>query len=176
MTLPRAASLVLAALAAAFCAAAYGLRFALPPERAVTNARLAALRVEGAQLAAFSDDAAQAGEGKLGELRRKFWTPEAFAVWRRNNVPEGWIVQSLGPADLAHVHALRYAFERPNAADKDWSEIAAVLGGLEKAPCVSVQSAALAVQPGYAESRHFSQCLLIAVFYFAGDATANPAG
>jgi hypothetical protein len=154
---------------AILCAAVYGARTMFPPIRFIGNSQLAALRQEQAQLPGYSEGATRAADAQLAEIRRELWTPDTFTLWRKANVPEGWAVQDLGPTDLKHVHSRRYAFQRPNATDKDWSDIVALLGSLEGAHCVSVQSAALSVRPGYAGSRQFSQCLIIAVFYYTGD-------
>jgi hypothetical protein len=135
------------------------------------------LRAEQTQFSGYSEGAVHAVDGRLAELRHSFWTAESFEKWRKDHVPEGWLVQDLGAADLKHVHARRYAFQRPNATDRDWPGIAGFLEILEAAPCVSVQSAALAVRPSYAGSRQFTQCLFIAVFFFSGDdgPTLSPA-
>ena len=165
---PKPVSVVAAVVAALFCMGVYVARTAFPPFRMLNNPRLAELRTEQAQLAPFSDAAAQATSAKLSELRGRLWTEASCNRWVAERAPKAWIVQELGAANLKHLHGHRYAFQRPNSTDKDWPEIAAFLGNLEQAPAVSVQSVALAVQPGYAGSRHFSQCLFIAVFYFAG--------
>jgi hypothetical protein len=169
VNIPKKASLVAVVFSAVFCAAALGVRSAFPPLRAVSNPELASLREEQARLGVYSDTAVRAADARLAGLRRVLWNDASFAAWRKANVPADWSVQDLGAADLQHLHGRRYAFQRPEATDRDWPEIAALLGGLERAPAVSVTSAALAVQPGYAGSRHFSQCLFIAVFYFTGD-------
>ena len=165
---PKPISVVAAALAAFFCAGVFIARTAFPPLRMLNNPRIAELRNEQAHLAPFNDAAAHAAAAKLGELRGRFWTEASFNRWIGDTASKAWIVQSLGAVDLKHLHGRRYAFQRPNSSDKDWPEIAAFLGNLEQASGVSVQSVALAVQPGYAGSRHFSQCLFIADFYFAG--------
>jgi hypothetical protein len=165
---PKPVSVAATVLAALFFSGVYVARTAFPPFRMLNNPRLSELRNEQAQLAPFSDASAQAIAAKLGDLRGRLWTEASFNRWVTDRAPKAWIVQALGAADLKHLHGRRYAFQRPNSTDKDWPEIAAFLGNLEKAPGVSVQSVALAVQPGYAGSRQFSQCLLIAVFYFAG--------
>ena len=169
MTPPKKSSVAAVVATVILCGAVYGARIVIPPVRLTGNSRLAALRQEQAQLSAYSEGALRTADAQLGEIRRELWTPETFALWRKGNVPEGWAVQDLGPTDLKHVHGRRYAFQRPNATDKDWSDIVALLGSLEGARCVSVQSAALSVHPGYAGSRQFSQCLMMAVFYFTGD-------
>ena len=169
MNAPKPSSLVLVVATATLCGAAFAVRTIFPPQSTTSNPRLVALRAEQAQLAAYSDAAAHAVDAKLGELRQKLWTPETFAEWRKKNVPPAWAMQDLGGAELTHVRGRRYALQRPNATDKEWPEIAGVLASLENAPGVSVQSAALSVQPGYTGSRQFTQCLFIAVFYFTGD-------
>jgi hypothetical protein len=169
VNIPKKASLVAVVFSAVFCTAALAVRYAFPPLRAVSNPELASLREQQARLGVYSDTAVRAADARLAGLRRVLWNDASFAAWRKANVPADWSVQDLGAADLQHLHGRRYAFQRPEATDRDWPEIAALLGGLEHAPAVSVTSAALAVQPGYAGSRHFSQCLFIAVFYFTGD-------
>jgi hypothetical protein len=171
---PKKTSLVALAFSAVFCVAALAVRSAFPPLRAENNPRLADLRTEQAQLGIYSDSAVRMADARLASLRSVLWTDASFSAWRKANVPPGWSVQDLGAADLQHLHGRRYAFQRPDATDREWPEIAALLGSLERAPAVSVTSAALAVQPGYAGSRHFSQCLFIAVFYFAGDDGPSP--
>jgi hypothetical protein len=165
---PKPVSVIAVVLAGLLCAGVYVARTAYPPHRMLNNPQLAELRKQQAQLAPFSDAAARTVTAKLGELRGRLWSEPAFNRWLSDKAPKGWIVQALGAADLTHLNGRRYAFQRPNSTDKDWPEIAAFLGNLEEAPGVSVQSVALAVQPGYAGSRQFSQCLFIAVFYFAG--------
>jgi len=169
MSPPKRSSVGVVAVTAILCAVVYAGRNVFPPLRLMENSQLAALRQEQLTLSAYSEGAIRSADARLAELRRQLWTSESFAFWRKANVPEGWVLQDLGPTDLKHVHGHRYAFQRPNAADKDWPEITALLGSLEAANCVSVQSAALSVHPGYAASRQFSQCLIIAVFYFTGD-------
>jgi len=169
MTVPKKSSVAAVVTTAVLCAAVYGARTVFPPLRLMGNSQLAALRQEQAQFGAYSEGATRASDAQLGEIRGHLWTPQSFALWQKGSVPEGWAVQDLGPADLKHVHSRRYAFQRPNATDKDWSDIMALLGALEGSHCVSIQSAALSVHPGYAGSRQFSQCLMIAVFYFTGD-------
>ena len=169
MNAPKKASVVALVFSGVFCAGALGVRVAFPPLRVAGSPELAGLRAEQVQLGVFSDGAVRAADAKLASLRRVLWTDASFASWRETNIPAGWSVQNLGAADLQHLHGRRYAFQRPEATDREWPEIAALLGSLERAPAVSVTSAALAVQPGYAGSRHFSQCLFIAVFYFTGD-------
>ena len=176
MNAPKPSSVVLVAATAALCAAAFGVRTIFPPQSTTSNPRLVALRAEQAQLALYSDAVASAADARLAELRQKLWTPETFAEWRKKNVPSTWAMQDLGGAKLTHVRGQRYALQRPNATDKDWPEIAGVLASLETAPGVSVQSAALGVQPGFTGSRLFSQCVFIAVFYFTGDDALKPAG
>ena len=176
MNAPKPSSVVLVIATAALCGAAFGVRVIFPPLRAMSNPRLVALRAEQAQLAVFSDAAASAADARLAELRQKLWTPETFAEWRKKNVPSAWAMQDLGGAKLTHVRGQRYALQRPNATDKNWPEIAGVLASLENAPGVSVQSAALSVQPGFTGSRLFSQCVFIAVFYFTGDDAPKPTG
>jgi len=176
MNAPKPSSVVLVISTAALCGAAIGVRTIFPPLRAMSNPRLVALRAEQAQLAAYPDAAAEAANARLGELRQKLWTPETFAEWRKKNVPAAWAVQDLGGAELTHVRGQRYALQRPTATDREWPEISGVLASLENAPGVSVQSAALSVQPGYTGSRQFTQCLFIAVFYFTGDDAPKPAG
>ena len=172
---PKPVSVAAAVLAALFCAGVYVARTAFPPFRMLNNPQLSELRNEQAQLAPFSDAAAQGIAARLGELRGRLWTEASFNRWLADRAPKTWIVQALGAADLKHLHGRRYAFQRPNSTDKDWPEIAAFLGNLEQAPGVSVQSVALAVQPGYAGSRQFSQCLFIAVFCFtSGDGSEAP--
>ena len=169
MNAPKKISLVALVFSAVLCAGALAVRSAFPPIRAANNPQLADLRAEQAQLGVYSDGAVRAADARLAELRQAQWTDASFSAWRKANVPSGWSVQDLGAADLQHLHGRRYAFQRPEATDREWPEIAALLGSLERVPAVSVTSAALAVQPGYAGSRHFSQCLFIAVFYFTGD-------
>jgi hypothetical protein len=166
---PKKASLAALVFSAVFCAAALAVRSVFPPLRAVNNPELADLRAEQARLGVCSDGAVREADARLAGLRRVLWNDASFAAWRKANVPSGWNVQDLGKADLQHLHGRRFAFQRPGATDREWPEIAVLLGSLERAPAVSVTSAALAVQPGYAGSRHFSQCLFIAVFYFTGD-------
>jgi hypothetical protein len=166
---PKKTSLIVLAFSAVLCAGAWAVRSVFPPLRAVTTPELAELRAKQAQLSAYSDGAVRTADARLAALRSVLWTDASFAAWRKTNVPSGWSVQDLGTADLQHLHGRRYAFQRPEATDREWPEITGLLGSLERAPAVSVTSAALAVQPGYAASRHFSQCLLIAVFYFTGD-------
>jgi hypothetical protein len=166
---PKKTSIAALVFSAVFCAAAWGVRAVFPPLRAVNSPQLAGLRAEQARLEGYSDAAVRASDERVAGLHQVLWTAASFSAWRKTNVPAGWSVQDLGAADLQHLHGRRYAFQRPEATDREWPEIAALLGGLERAPAVSVTSAALAVQAGYAGSRHFSQCLLIAVFYFAGD-------
>lgn len=176
MNAPQLSSVVLVAATAALCGAAFGLRTIFPPLRAISNPQLVALRAEQAQLAAYTDAVAGEADAKLGALGQKLWTPETFAAWRRKSVPPSWTMQDLGGADLAHVRGRRYALQRPNATDREWTEITGVLASLESAPGVSVQSAALGVSPGYTGSRQFTQCLFIAVFYFTGEDPPHPAG
>lgn len=174
MNAPRKSALIVLAATASLCASAYFGSVAFPPMRAVNNPQLAALRAEQAQLLSFTDEAARAADARLIALREKLWNTEAFTVWRKANVPDAWVVQDLGNTELTRVRTRRWAFSRPNATDKEWGEITAVLAALEKAPCVSVQSAALGVQPGYAGSHRFTQCLFVAAFYFGDDPTPVP--
>jgi hypothetical protein len=176
MNPPKASSLALLSVTALLGGAALGLRTIFPPARAMSNPRLVALRAEQTQLAAYTDAAAASADLRLTELKQRLWTPESFAEWRRQNVPPAWGMQDLGGTNLAHVRGRRYAVQRTGATDRDWAEIVGVLGALESAPEVSVQSAALAVQPGLVGSRQFTQCLFIAVFYFASDGPPQPAG
>src|ERR1019366_3155764 len=115
---PKAVSVIAAVLAALFCAGVYGARKAFPPFRMLNNPQLAELRIEQAQLAPFSDAAAQAIAAKLGELRGRLWTEASFNRWLADRVPKAWIVQALGAADPKHLHGRRYAFQRPNSTDK----------------------------------------------------------
>ena len=169
MNAPKKVSLAALAFSAVLCAGAWAVRSIFPPLSAVNNPELAGLRTEQARLGVYSDGAVREADARLAGLRRVLWSDASFAAWRKATVPSGWNVQDLGAADLQHLHGRRYAFQRPEASDREWPEIAALLGSLEHAPAVSVTSAALAVQPGYAGSRHFSQCLFIAVLYFTGD-------
>jgi hypothetical protein len=166
---PKKASLFALAFSAVFCAGAWGLRLVFPLPRANGSAEFSSLRAEQARLGLYSDGAAQAAKTRLASLRRVLWTDATFAEWQKANVPPDWSVQDLGAAELHHLHGRRYAFQRPDATDRQWPEITGLLGILERAPAASVTSAAIAVQAGYAGSRRFSQCLFIAVFYFAGD-------
>ena len=174
MNAPRKSALAVLAVTAALCAAAYFGSMAFPPLRVVNNPQLAALRAEQTHLQSFTDDAARTADARLIALRDKLWNTETFSAWRKANVPDAWVVQDLGSAALTRVHARRWAFSRPNATDKEWGEITAVLAALENAPRVSVQSAALAVQPGYIGSHRFTQCLFVAAFYFGDDLSAPP--
>jgi hypothetical protein len=166
---PKKASWVALGFSATLCAVVLGLRIVFPPPRPIGSADVSGLRTEQVRLGEYSDSAVHTAEAKLSELRRTLWTDATFAAWQKANIPSDWSLQDLGPADLQHLRGHRYAFQRPEATDHDWPAIAAVLRSLERAPATSVTSAALAVQPGYAGSRRFSQCLLIAVFYFTGD-------
>lgn len=174
MTWPAKTSLAALLLAGAFCGLAIAVRVFLPPSRMIGSSQLTALSAEHAQLASFSDAAARDSDARLEEFRRLSWTVQSFARWQKAHVAPGWLVEDLGSSDLRHVQSRRYAFQRPNATDAEWPEITALLRELESAPFVSVQSAAFAVEPTYAGSRHFSQCLLVAVFYFAGDSAQSP--
>ncbi len=165
---PKTFSVVAVVLTALLLAGVMVVRRAFPPSRMLNNPRLAELRATEAQLAPYSESNAQAAQEKVNSLRARLWTETGFNRWLADRVPKTWIVQQLPTADLKHLSGRRYAFQRPNATDRDWPEIAAFLTTLEQAPTVSVQSAALAVQSGYAGSRKFSQCLFIAEFYFAG--------
>lgn len=169
MNAPKKGSIAVLGCCAILCVAAWALRWVFPPPRAENNPQLAGLRAEQAQLAGYSDAAVHADDARLAGLRRVLWTDASFAAWRQRTVPAGWTVQDLGAANVQHLQGRRFAFQRPEATDQEWPEITALLGALERAPAVSVTSAALAVQPGYASSRHFSQCLFIAVFYYAPD-------
>jgi hypothetical protein len=166
---PKKGSWVALGFSAALCAAALGVRSAFPPPRPIGGADVSGLRAEQLRLGVYSDSAVRAAETRLSGLRRTLWTDATFASWQKANIPSDWSIQDLGAADLQHLRGHRYAFQRPEATDHEWPAIAGVLRSLERAPATSVTSAALAVQPGYAGSRHFSQCLLIAVFYFTGD-------
>jgi hypothetical protein len=169
MTPPKRSSIAAVVVTVVLGVAVYAAREIFPPLRLMGNSQLSSLREEQSRLAAYSEGATRMADAQLAAIRRDLWTSETFKFWRQQSVPDTWVIQDLGPTDLKHIHGRRYAFQRPQATDKDWPEIVAVLGSLEGAHCVSVQSAALSVHPGYAASRQFSQCLIIAVFYFTGD-------
>lgn len=166
MNAPKKLSIVLAVAGLAAAGGSQAVRTLYPPLRAVSNPALDALRAQHAQLDTFSSDRVEKIDTAVAELHRQLWTPETFALWQKNNIPDGWSVQDLGRTDAKQVQGRRYAFQRPNATDQEWNEILGVIKGLEDAHCVSVQSVALAVRPGYAGSRQFSQCVIIAIFYF----------
>jgi hypothetical protein len=166
---PKPAAAVTAILSLVLCAISFYAQRTVSVNRASDDPRLAELKTEQEQLAPYDDSAAQAAELGLGELKGRLWTDASFNRWLEERAPKAWLVQALTASDLKHLRGHRFAFQRPNSTDKDWPEIAAFLGSLEKTPGVSVQSVALGVQQGYAGSRHFSQCLFVAVFYFAGD-------
>jgi len=171
---PKGLSIVVLLFVAILFAGVLVIRQTFPPSRMLNNPRLDELRTTQARLVPYSDAAAQDIQTKLANLRGRLWTDASFNRWIADRVPKGWIVQQLGTADLKHLSGRRYAFQRPGATDLDWPEIAVFLGALEETPSVSVQSATLAVQSGYAGSRKFSQCLFIAAFYFPGGDPAGP--
>lgn len=173
MNAPGKPALTVLIVTASLFGAACLAREMWPPPHARSNPRLATLHTEREQLTKFTDEAAHEADAQLAALRTKLWTADAVAAWRKANVPDTWAVQELGGAGLDQARGRRYAFSRPNTTDKEWNEITAVLGALEKAPCVRVQSAALGVQPGYDGSRRFTQCLLVAVFYFGDESAAR---
>ena len=174
MKVPKKSSIVALVFSVIICVGAWTIRSAFPPLHAVNNPELSGLRTEQTRLGVYSDEAVRNADTRFAGLRQGLWTDTSFAAWRKANVPSDWNLQDLGAADLRHLHGRRFAFQRPDATDREWPEIAALLGNLERARAVSVTSAALAVQPGYAGSRHFTQCLFIAVFYFTGDDGPSP--
>lgn len=135
------------------------------------NPVLIDLRRKNSDLQGFTAQREKDTEGRLAFYRRQNWTENGFKLWADTNVrgPAGWILNDLGPADLKHVTGRRYAMQRPNATADDWPAIARLLQTMESAPCVSVVSVTLTVGEGIVGSQHFSQCLLIGVFYFSGD-------
>lgn len=173
---PRLVSVAALVLAALLLSGVLFVRKALPASRLLNNPRLDELRRTESGLEPYGDSVAQGTHRKVEELRTRLWSEASFNRWRADKVPKGWIVQQLGDAGLKRLDGRRYAFQRPGATDAEWPEISAFLGALEEAPAASVQSATLAVQPGYLGSRKFSQCLFIATFYFHRGATATPGG
>lgn len=169
MKIPDKPSLAALFGAGLFCSTALVFRVAFPPQRMVGDSQLLGLRAEQTQLAPYTDSAASVADARLAAVRRQLWTPQSFFAWRGAHVPAGWIVQELDSGEPKHVRTRRYAFQKPGATDADWPSMLAFLGSLESSPCLSVQSVALAVQPGYEGSRRFAQCLIVAVFYFAAD-------
>jgi hypothetical protein len=134
------------------------------------NPVLRSLRATNAGLQAFSDAREKENRGKIAFYRRQTWSEQGFKLWADTNVKNGgWILNDLGPADLAHVKGRRYAMQKPNATANDWPGIATLLQTMESTPCVSVVSATLTVGEGIVGSQKFSQCLFVGVFYFNGD-------
>jgi hypothetical protein len=166
MTTPKpfAIGVVVAALLAA--AGTQAVRSLYPPLRTTSNPTLDALRSQKAQMQDFTNARTAQIDAKIAELHRQLWTPQTFSLWQKNNIPDGWTIQDLGQTDAQHVLGRRFAFQRPNATDQQWNEILGVLKTLETTHCVNVQSATMAVRPGYAGSREFSQCVVITIFYY----------
>jgi hypothetical protein len=133
--------------------------------------RLKELRETNAALQPFSALKVKETEDRLAVHRRETWTEKHINLWADTNVrgQAGWVFNDLGPADLKHLHAHRYATQRINATDADWPAITRLLQTLESLPCVSVESVTLTVGDGISGSQHFDQCVFVVVFYLNGD-------
>ena len=129
------------------------------------------LRAANAEVQAYTAARTKQTEDRLAEHRWETWTEKRFNLWAETNVrgASGWVLNDLGVADFKHIHGHRYAFQRVNATADNWPAITKLLQTLEGLPCASVESATLTVGEGISGSRHFSQCLFVAVFYFDGD-------
>lgn len=169
---PRKSAIVALVIGAVLFAAVITAKTAYPPLRAVTNPRLEGLRAEQASLMQYSDQRVTDQEMKLAQLKRELWTPDTFAIWKRDLLP-GWVLKDLGPTETQRVRGRRYALEFPGAGAKEWEQIIGQLRSLEILRCTSVQSVNLSVQAGLTQSRKFSTCQFIIVFFFANETPAT---
>ncbi len=151
-------------IALALLIAIRGAALLWPADLAATSPELDALRARRAQLAAYTGSRLQTLQARESQLRKLLWTPESLAYWKKSNLPDGWLVQDLGPAEARTGRAHRYAFTRPGAGWAQWPETLALLGALEAHECIVVQNVSLAAKPG---ARAFSQCVIVAAFFVA---------
>ena len=135
------------------------------------NPVLIELRRKNSNLQEFTTERERNTAGRLAFYRRQNWSESRFKVWADANIKgaAGWVLNDLGPVELKHITCRRYAMQRPNATADDWPEIVKLLQTMEGTPCVSVVLVTLTMGSGIVCSKHFSQCLLIGMFYFSGD-------
>lgn len=157
----------------AACVAAAGAWLA-PTLRPVpiggNDPQIQSLREAVAGLATYTPGLVSAEEARLEAYRRSTWNDQRLGAWVEGTVRRaGWTWRDLGPADLKHVKAHRYALQKPQASAADWPEIKKMLGEVEGMRDVSVESVRILAGSGVAASRRFEQCLFILVVYGAGD-------
>jgi len=135
------------------------------------NPVLNELRRKNSDLQEFTTERERSTARRLAFYRRQNWSETRFKVWADANIKRtaGWVLNDLGPFELKHIRCRRYAMQQPNATTDDWPEIARLLQTMESTPCVSVVLVTLTMGSGIVCSQHFSQCLLIGIFYFSGD-------
>jgi hypothetical protein len=159
-------------LALALLIAIRGAALLWPADLAATSPELDALRACRTQLAAYTGARLQALQAREGQLRKQLWTQESFTYWKKTTLPDGWLVQDLGPTEARSAQAHRYAFTRPGAGWAQWPETLALLGALEAHECIVVQNVSLAAKPG---ARAFSQCVIVAAFFLVEEPRKNVA-
>lgn len=160
--LPLAVSLLL-------LAAIRAVTIGWPPDQSVSTPELEVLRARRTKLAGATEQRRQEAEEHERRLRGHLWTSDTLAYWRKNSLPPGWTMQDLGPAEMKHAPARRFALQRPGATGAQWQEITALLAELESRGCTRVQGVTLSTKPGYLGSRNFSQCVIVVLLHFAAD-------
>jgi hypothetical protein len=164
---PKKSAIVLLCVTIFAAISINAIRIVYPPSRAVNSAKISQLQREQQELSRYNSDNLRVIEQRVSDLKRQLWTDSAFAVWKKNNLPDGWVAQELSPADAKEVRARRFAIQRHNATSQQWDEILNVLRATESNRCINVQTVSLGTRGGYAGSRQFSQCTIFATFFFS---------